>query len=74
MKLKVGDIVYFAEPINHSSDEIEKDVIIDIDETNGGYDCVNRWFADDDIGVIVFLTHEEAYDKCWGVKELRGEV
>ena len=63
MKLKVGDVVYFVEEVNHSTDEVTEDIIIDIDEANGGYDCNNHWFTDDDIGVRVFLTYREAYDK-----------
>lgn len=63
MKLNVGDIVYFIEPSNAMCEDVAEDIIVGIDKANGGYNCNNHWFTDDDIRVRVFLTYEEAYDK-----------
>ena len=74
MKLKVRDIVYFVEPLSAIYEDAIEDIIVGIDESNGGYDCNNHWFTDDDIGVRVFLTYEEAYDKyCRCITNIIGK-
>lgn len=63
-QIKVGNKIYFAEPLNAFEDETPSpDIILEIDYNGNWVDCENGGFSVEDIGECVFFNYEDAYNK-----------